>query len=153
MGIIKDILTLRMIRDVIGFYKKRQEEKEEKELFLTKEQKKKYKWQYIKTTTATIALIFVLVMAIGQSIIQLFITKNMIFLALVIVFFTKLTEITKEMSHELDLIPERIEKREKKNKKQLDKIEQIQKERGTPQTIIVDLQENQQESEREQEEE
>ena len=84
-------------------------------LNLTPEQKKKYRKQYRKVMTYGVLTFIPLIYGLGDSIVIFLQTGELINIAHSIVFGITLEIIAQRIKIEIELIQERIEKREKKN--------------------------------------
>lgn len=106
MGLYNDVIKL--------FFEKREKNKP----ILNDEQKKKYSRQYRSVMIPAVLVSLVLVWSIGESIVILFNNKSLLSLGIVLVLFKFLVETLAETKSNIELIEERIQKREKKNIKQ-----------------------------------
>ena len=87
-------------------------------LILTPEQRKKYRDQYWRIMIPTVLVSVVAVWSIGESIMIFFKSKSIIFLGLSMVFVKLFLEELTQTKYEIELIEERIGKRETRNVKQ-----------------------------------
>lgn len=103
------------IIDVIKRFLKKEQPIERE---LTPQQKKKYRKQYNKTMGTTFLVFFPIIYGLGETIYQFLKTGKFIDLALAVLFVLAIETIAERTKNQIELIEERIEKREKKNKKQ-----------------------------------
>lgn len=104
------------IIEVIKMFFSKKEKSEE--LNLTKEQKQKYSKQFRNVMLINTPIFLVLVYGIGDSSYLFLKTGDFLKIALAVVFGLALEQIAMRAKNEMELIEERILKREKRNKKQ-----------------------------------
>lgn len=103
-----------LIKDTVkSFFTKKEIEKH----YLTKEQKNKYKWQYVNIYVSNGLLILVIIGSISESITNIFIENSLLFIGLTVLLTRELIRIITDTRVNIELIDERIKRREKKNER------------------------------------